>query len=135
MKAFYWMMAKTMTIPETGSYYFPDNSQAMPSTNRQFHTLAIIVAIYHIIKSKRYSNIILSIYYNLFTETRMYQFLLQISQEYATKLGNTSILPNIGQKLQIFFALRNFFKIHIISKINIGYHIIIFRQEKHRNKL
>ncbi|XP_018351410.1 PREDICTED: xaa-Pro aminopeptidase 1-like isoform X2 [Trachymyrmex septentrionalis] len=51
MKAFYWMMAKTMTIPETGSYYFPDNSQAMPSTNRQFHTLAIIVAIYHIIKN------------------------------------------------------------------------------------
>jgi len=106
MKAFYWMMAKTMTIPETGSYYFPDNSQAMPSTNRQFHTLVIIIAIYHIIKSKRYSNTTLCIYYNLFTETRMmHQFLLQISQEYATKLGNTSKLPNICQKLQTFFVL------------------------------
>lgn len=52
MKAFYWMMAKTMTIPETDSYYFfSDNSQAMPSTNKQFHTLVIIVATYHIIKN------------------------------------------------------------------------------------
>ncbi|XP_012539171.1 xaa-Pro aminopeptidase 1 isoform X1 [Monomorium pharaonis] len=50
MKAFYWMMMKTMTIPETGSggYFFPD-SQAMPSTSRQFHVLVAIVAIYHIV--------------------------------------------------------------------------------------
>lgn len=74
MKAFYWMMAKTMTIPETDSYYFfSDNSQAMPSTNKQFHTLVIIVATYHIIKSKRYSNTTLCICYNLFTETIMMQ--------------------------------------------------------------
>ncbi|KYM95234.1 Xaa-Pro aminopeptidase 1 [Cyphomyrmex costatus] len=95
MKAFYWMMAKTTTIPETDSYFFSDNSQAMPSTNRQFHTLVIIVAIYHIIKSKRYSNTTSCICYYLLIEARMmHQFLLQISQEYTTKLGNTSMLSN-----------------------------------------
>ncbi|XP_025988005.1 xaa-Pro aminopeptidase ApepP isoform X2 [Solenopsis invicta] len=50
MKAFYWMMVKTTTIPETGSggYFFPD-SQAMPSTSRQFHVLVVIIAIYHVV--------------------------------------------------------------------------------------
>jgi len=54
MKAFYWMMVKTTTIPETGSggYFFPDYSQAMPSISRQFHVLVVIVVIYHIIESK-----------------------------------------------------------------------------------
>ncbi|XP_011685228.1 PREDICTED: xaa-Pro aminopeptidase 1 isoform X2 [Wasmannia auropunctata] len=52
MKAFYWMMVKTTTIPETGSgdYFFAD-SQAMPSTSRQFHILVVIVAVYHIVEN------------------------------------------------------------------------------------
>ncbi|XP_024871285.1 xaa-Pro aminopeptidase 1-like isoform X1 [Temnothorax curvispinosus] len=58
MKAFYWMMVKTTSIPETGSggHFFPDYSQAIPSTSRQFHVLVVIVAIYHVVASKRYSN-------------------------------------------------------------------------------
>lgn len=55
MKAFYWMMMKTTSIPETGSggYFFPD-SQA--STSRQFHVLVVIIAIYHIVASTQYAN-------------------------------------------------------------------------------
>lgn len=63
MKAFYWMMVKTTSIPETGSggYFLPDN-QAISSISRQFHVLVVIVAIYHIVTSKRYSNNLLLIY-------------------------------------------------------------------------
>ncbi|CAL1684335.1 unnamed protein product [Lasius platythorax] len=52
MKAFYWMMVKTMTIPETNldsQDFFPDYSDSTPSTIRQFHVLVVIVAVYHII--------------------------------------------------------------------------------------
>lgn len=57
MKAFYWMMVKTMTIPETssGGHFFPDYSHAMSSTSRQFHVLVVIIAVYHIVASKQYS--------------------------------------------------------------------------------
>jgi len=57
MKAFYWMMMKTTTIPETGSdgYFLPDYSQAI-SSSRQFHVIVVVVAIYHVVASKRYSN-------------------------------------------------------------------------------
>ncbi|XP_029168203.1 xaa-Pro aminopeptidase 1-like isoform X3 [Nylanderia fulva] len=52
MKAFYWMMMKTMTIPETSldnQDFFPDYSHSMSSTIRQFHILVVIVAVYHTI--------------------------------------------------------------------------------------
>ncbi|GAB1861150.1 Xaa-Pro aminopeptidase 1-like isoform X2 [Camponotus japonicus] len=52
MKAFYWMMEKTMTIPKTSldiQDFFPDYSHSMPSNHKQFHILVVIVAIYHII--------------------------------------------------------------------------------------
>ncbi|XP_020295575.1 xaa-Pro aminopeptidase 1-like isoform X2 [Pseudomyrmex gracilis] len=51
MKAFYWMMMKTMTIPESSSNsqdFFPDYSRSTPSVKRQFHVLVVIVAIYHV---------------------------------------------------------------------------------------
>ncbi|KAL6264379.1 hypothetical protein P5V15_004492 [Pogonomyrmex californicus] len=52
MRAFYWMMMKTTTIPETSSDiqdFFPDYSHAMSSTSRQFHMLIVISVIYHIV--------------------------------------------------------------------------------------
>lgn len=58
MKAFYWMMMKTMTIPESSSNsqdFFPDYSRSTPSVRRQFHFLVMIVAIYHVVASKRCS--------------------------------------------------------------------------------
>jgi len=59
MKAFYWMMMKTATIPETSSSsqdFFPDYSYSPPSGNssatRQFHVLVVIVTVFHIVISK-----------------------------------------------------------------------------------
>lgn len=60
MKAFYWMMEKTMTIPKTSldiQDFFPDYSYSMPSTTKQFHVLVVIVAIYHIITSEHSNNL------------------------------------------------------------------------------
>ncbi|RLU18060.1 hypothetical protein DMN91_010302 [Ooceraea biroi] len=55
MKAFYWMMMKTATIPETSSSsqdFFPDYySRSTPSATRQFHVLVVIVAAYHVVAS------------------------------------------------------------------------------------
>nr|XP_012217793.1 PREDICTED: xaa-Pro aminopeptidase 1 isoform X1 [Linepithema humile] len=52
MKAFYWMMLKTASIPETNSGskdFFPYYSHSTPSAIRQFHVLVVIVAVYHVI--------------------------------------------------------------------------------------
>lgn len=59
MKAFYWMMVKTTTIPEISSAsqdFYPDYSHSTPSVTRQFHVLVAIIAAYHVIASKRHSN-------------------------------------------------------------------------------
>jgi len=48
MGAFYWMMTKTASIPESSSGG-QDYSHAMPSISRQFHVSIVIVAICHVI--------------------------------------------------------------------------------------
>ncbi|XP_011138662.1 xaa-Pro aminopeptidase 1 isoform X1 [Harpegnathos saltator] len=54
MKAFYWMMLKTATIPEISSNsqsFFTDYSHSTPSASRPFHILVAIIAAYHAIEN------------------------------------------------------------------------------------
>lgn len=91
MKAFYWMMLKTASIPEnSGSKdFFPYFSRSTPSAIRHFHVLVVIITVYHVAASKRY--IIRYTLVLLLVDTGMtFSFLFQILQEYTTESGSVT---------------------------------------------